>query len=97
MPLTAVVVRGIARPPAAPSKPPGASDRLSTTASRSRRTQSIDADLEQLVDEFIEIALVARGQSHPLPIRENWNKIKVTSQPDVDGVLLEGDPADRVG
>jgi len=56
----------------------------------------MDTDLEQLVDEFIEIALVARWQSCPLPIRENWNKIKVTSQSNVDGILLEGDPADRI-
>ena len=86
MPLPAAVVHGIAHPPTAPSEPPGASDRPSTITGRSRCAQSMDADLEQLVDEFIKIALVARGQSLSLPVRENRNSIEMTSHPDVDDI-----------
>ena len=96
MPLPAAVVHGIAHPPTAPSEPPGASDRPSTITGRSWCTQSMDTDLEQLIDEFIEITLVARGQSLSLPVRENRNSIEMTSHPDVDDIPLRGDPADRI-
>ena len=38
-------------------EPPGASEKPSTIINRSRCAQSMDTDFEQLVDEFIEIAL----------------------------------------
>ena len=56
----------------------------------------MDTDLEQLVDEFIEIALVARGQSLSLPVRENRNSIEMTNHSDVNDIPLRGDPADRI-
>lgn len=96
MPLPAAVVHGIAHPPTAPSEPPGASENPSTIISRSRCAQSMNTDLEQLVDEFIKIALFARGQSLSLPVRENRNSIEMTSHPDVDDIPLRGDPADRI-
>ena len=46
----------------------------------------MDTDLEQLIDEFIEITLVARGQSLSLSVRENRNSIEMTSHPDVDDI-----------